>query len=56
MSIHDAHHAALQGETLEEPRDAVLASAQPFPGTEEMLIEGLSDDEEACFLAAIADA
>jgi hypothetical protein len=56
MSIHDEHHPVLPGETLEESRDLVLASAQPFPRYEDMVIEGLTDDEERLFLAAITDA
>jgi hypothetical protein len=56
MSIHDEHHPVLPGESLEEPRDIVLASARPFPQYEDMVIDGLTDDEEALFLAAIADA
>ncbi len=54
MSVHDEHQPVLPGETLEEPREKVLASARPFPRYEDMVIERLTDDEETSFLAAIA--
>ena len=53
MSIDNAHRRALVGTSLEEPRDQILASAPTFPG--DLLIEGLSDAEEASFLAAFGD-
>ncbi len=56
MSIHDEHHPVLPGKTLEESRDVVVASAGPFPRYEDMVIDGLTDDEEALFLSAIANA
>ena len=56
MSIHDDHPPILPGESLEESRDQILASARPFPRYEDMVIDGLTDDEEASFLAAIAAA
>ncbi len=31
MSIHDAHHPILPGESLEETRVQILASAPPIP-------------------------
>ena len=37
-------------------RDELLARARPFPPYEEMVIEGLTDEEEEAFLKAIAEA
>jgi hypothetical protein len=37
-------------------RDEVLARGRPFPPYEEMIIEGLTDEEEHAFLKAIAEA
>jgi hypothetical protein len=37
-------------------REEVLARARPLPPYEEMIIEGLTDEEEEAFLRAIADA
>ena len=37
-------------------RDELLARAKPFPPYEEMVIEGLTDEEEEAFLKAIAEA
>jgi len=34
----------------------VLARGKPFPPYDEMVIEGLTDDEEEAFLRAIAEA
>lgn len=55
MSINH-HHPVLPGESLEESREIVLASAPTFPASEHLLVEDLSEDEEVDFLAAIADA
>ena len=54
MSMHQEHRPVLDGETLEESRERVLATAGLFPPNEDMVIGGLTDDEEAQFLAAIA--
>lgn len=54
MSMHQEHRPVLAGETLEESRERILATAAPFPPYEDMVIDGLTDDEEARFLAAIA--
>ena len=54
MSMHQEHRPVLDGETLEESRERVLATAGLFPPYEDMVIDGLTDDEEAQFLAAIA--
>lgn len=37
-------------------REEILARGRPFPPYEEMIIEGLSEEEEDRFLEAIADA
>lgn len=37
-------------------REEVLARGRPFPAYEEMVIEGLTDEEEEAFLKAIAEA
>ncbi len=37
-------------------REEVLARGRPFPPYEEMVIEDLTDEEEAAFLSAIAEA
>lgn len=37
-------------------REELLARAKPFPRYEEMVIEGLTDEEEEAFLKAIAEA
>jgi hypothetical protein len=44
------------GASLEQTRDQILHPAPIFPGRDELLVDGLSDTEEATFLAAIADA
>lgn len=53
MSMHEEHRPVLDGDTLEESRERVLATARLFPQYEDMVIDGLTDDEEALFLAAI---
>jgi hypothetical protein len=45
-----------QGRSHPPTREELLARGRPFPAYEEMMIEGLTDDEERAFLAAIADA
>jgi len=37
-------------------REEVLAQAKPMPPYEEMIIEGLTDEEEEAFLRASAEA
>jgi hypothetical protein len=53
MSMHQERRPVLDGETLEESRERILATATLFPSYEDMVIDGLTDDEEARFLAAI---
>ena len=56
MSTHEIDPTPLLGRSLEESREALLARAQPFPPYEDMIIDGLTDDEEKKFLDAIAEA
>jgi hypothetical protein len=56
MSTHEIEPTPTLGRSLEEPRDAVLARAVPLPPRGEMIIEGLTDQEEQLFLDAIAEA
>lgn len=56
MSTHEDHPHRLPGQSLELSRDEVLARGKPFPRYEDMVIDELTDDEEAQFLAAIAGA
>lgn len=37
-------------------REQLLAGGKPFPSYEDMVIEGLTDQEEEAFLEAIAEA
>lgn len=41
---------------VRESREEILASGKPFPHYEDMVIDELTNDEEAQFLAAIAGA
>ena len=50
--MQSAPHQRLVGTSHEQPRDHILESAPTFPG--DLRVEGLSDAEEAAFLAAIA--
>ena len=56
MSTHEDHPHPVPGQSLEESREKVLARGKAFPRYEDMVIEELTDDEEAQFLAAIAGA
>jgi hypothetical protein len=53
MSTQEADE---RGERGLPTREEVLARGKPFPPYEEMVIEGLTDDEEEDFLRAIAEA
>jgi len=55
VSIQGENHNGI-GETLEEPRAKVLATTPVFPGYHDLVIDDLTDEEEAEFLAALADA
>ena len=54
MSMHQQHCPVLDGETLEVSHEPIVAGAVPFPPYEDMVIDELTDDEEARFLAAIS--
>jgi hypothetical protein len=56
MSEPGAHEPAPPSPSLERSRDKVLAAARPLPSHEEMMIEGLTDEEERIFIEAILDA
>lgn len=55
VSIQGENHNGI-GETLEEPRARVLETAPVFPGYDDLVFDDLTDEEEAEFLAALADA
>jgi hypothetical protein len=48
--------SAAKGASLERSKDEVLAAARPLPPHEEMVIEGLTDEEERIFVEAIFSA
>jgi hypothetical protein len=59
----EAEGGAVSTQRADEPkerrlptREEVLARARPLPPYEEMIIEGLTDEEEEAFLRAIAEA
>ncbi len=56
MSTHEDRPQHVPGQSPDETREQVLPRGKPFPLHEEMAIDGLTDDEEEKFLAAIADA
>lgn len=56
MSTHEDQSQHVPEQSLEESRERVLARGKPFPRYEDMVIEGLTADEEDQFLAAIAGA
>jgi hypothetical protein len=43
-------------EPVEETPDEILASAAPFPPFEEMVIDGLTEEEDRIFLETILSA
>ncbi|WP_166354054.1 hypothetical protein [Phytoactinopolyspora limicola] len=43
-------------EPVEESPEEILESAKPFPPFEEMVIEGLTEDEDRIFLETILNA
>jgi hypothetical protein len=51
-----AREPAPRGASLERSKEEVLAAARPLPPHEEMMIEGLTADEERIFIEAIFDA
>lgn len=56
MSESHTGRPAPSGPTLERSPDEVLNQAEPLPWDDDMIIDGLTEDEEALFLAAIRDA
>jgi len=56
MSEPEAHEPTPRSPSLERSREEVLAAARPLPPHEEMMIEGLTDEEERIFIEAILDA
>jgi hypothetical protein len=55
MSELEARDPASCGRSLERSRSEVLDAARPLPLDGEMVIEGLSDDEERLFMEAVLD-
>lgn len=56
MSEPEARKLASQGVTRERDKDDVLAVARPLPPDEDVLIDGLTEDEDRLFLAAVLEA
>jgi hypothetical protein len=56
MSEPGARRPDVKGTTLERQRSEVLDAARPLPPDEDVLIGGLTDEEDRLFLAAILDA
>jgi hypothetical protein len=56
MSEPEVHKLASQGVTRERGKDDVLAAARPLPPDEDVLIDGLTEDEDRLFLAAVLEA
>lgn len=52
-ALHDEGDYRHSGESLEGTREHVLATAPRFPGHDAMVIDGLTDEEEPAFLAAL---
>ena len=52
MSSEPARHPS-EGESLELPVEELLRRARPLPPHEEMVIEDLTEEEGAAFLAAL---
>lgn len=56
MSNPDSVPSTRDGASREVSKEEVLAAARPLPPIEEMLIEGLTDDEGQRFLDTILTA
>lgn len=56
MSEPEPDRSASYGPTLERRTDEILRAARPQPWGDEMIIEDLTEDEEALFVDAIRDA
>jgi hypothetical protein len=48
--------AGLSGVNRERDKGDVLAAARPLPPDEDVLIDGLTEDEDHLFLAAVLEA
>jgi len=53
MSTRPARDGRFGGH-LEEPVDEVLRKARPYPPRDELLLDDLTDDEDAAFWEAIS--
>jgi hypothetical protein len=56
MSESEADRSTAKGTTLERDKHDVLEAARPLPPDEDMMIAGITEDEDRLFLAAILDA
>jgi hypothetical protein len=56
MSELEADGSAAKGTALERDKHDVLDAARPLPPDEDVMIGGLTQDEDRLFLAAILDA
>ena len=56
MSESEAGRSAAKGTTLERNKNDVLDAARPLPPDEDVMIGGITEDEDRLFLAAILDA
>jgi len=56
MPEPETRKLASQGLSRERGKDDVLAAARPLPPDEDVLIDGLTDDEDRLFIAAVLDA
>jgi hypothetical protein len=56
MSEPEVHKLASRSLTRERDKDDVLAAARLLPPDEDVLIDGLTEDEDHLFLAAVLEA
>jgi hypothetical protein len=56
MSEPESCKLVSQGVTRERDKGDVLAAARPLPPDEDVLIDGLTEDEDRLFLAAALEA
>jgi hypothetical protein len=56
MSESEANRSAAKGTTLERDKYDVLDAARPLAPDEDVMIGGITEDEDRRFLAAILDA
>ena len=55
MSKPEAQGPGFQEPGRERSRDDVLAAARPLPSDEDVVIDGLTEDEDRVFVAAVLD-